>query len=110
MNEHGYQIDTIVACGGDLKNPLFVREHADVTGCRLVLPREPEAVLLGAAMLGAVAAERYPGLEQAMAAMNAVSRVVAPAGGDVAGYHEQVSGFSPHARRLQLAYRAITHP
>ena len=45
-----------LACGGDTKNPVFLREHADATGCRVVLPREPEAVLLGSAMLGAVAA------------------------------------------------------
>jgi FGGY-family pentulose kinase len=107
MNERGYQIETIVACGGDLKNPLFVREHADVTGCRLVLPREPEAVLLGAAMLGAVAAERYPGLKDAMAAMNAVSKVVAPAGGDVAGYHDRKHRIFHRMYGDQLAYRAV---
>ena len=44
--------------GGDTKNPVFLREHADATGCRVVLPAEPEAVLLGAAMLGAVAVGR----------------------------------------------------
>ena len=48
----------MIACGGDTKNPVFLREHADATGCRVVLPREPEAVLLGAAMLGAVAQRR----------------------------------------------------
>src|SRR5207342_624559 len=69
MNAEGYAIDTIVACGGDVKNPVFVREHADATGCRIVLPREPEAVLLGSAMLGAVAAGAHPNLEAAMAAM-----------------------------------------
>ena len=36
MNAHGYRIDTLLACGGDTKNPVFVREHADVTGCRVV--------------------------------------------------------------------------
>ena len=55
MNARKYQIDTILMCGGGTKNPVFLREHADVTGCRVVLGREPEAVLLGAAMLGAVA-------------------------------------------------------
>ena len=56
LNEAGYQIDTLFACGGGTKNPVFLREHADISGCRLVLPREPEAVLLGSAILGAVAA------------------------------------------------------
>jgi len=38
MNAAGFRIATIVACGGDSKNPVFVREHADVTGCRFLLP------------------------------------------------------------------------
>src|SRR6185312_4650609 len=62
MNRRGYRIDTILACGGGTKNPVFLREHAAVTRCRVVLPAEPEAVLLGSAVLGAVAAGRYPGV------------------------------------------------
>ncbi|NJD21004.1 MAG: FGGY-family carbohydrate kinase, partial [Gemmatimonadetes bacterium] len=49
MNRGGYRIRTLIACGGDTKNPVFVREHADATGCRVVLPRAPAADLLGAA-------------------------------------------------------------
>ena len=56
MDQAGYAVDTILACGGGTRDPVFLREHADATGCRIVLPREPEAVLLGAALLGAVAA------------------------------------------------------
>ena len=37
---------------------LFVQTHADVLGLSLVLPNESESVLLGAAMLGAAAAEK----------------------------------------------------
>lgn len=87
LNAGGYRIDTIIACGGDAKNPLFVREHADATGCRVVLPREPEAVLLGSALLGAVAADAYPSALAAMGAMTATDRSVAPAGGAVAEHH-----------------------
>ncbi len=56
----GYRIDTILACGGGTRNEVFLREHADATGCRIVLPAEPEAVLLGSAILGAVAAGTAP--------------------------------------------------
>jgi FGGY-family pentulose kinase len=87
MNRRGYAIDTVLACGGGTKNPVFVREHADITGCRVVLPREPEAVLLGSAVLGAVAAGRFPGVLAAMVAMNAAERVVDPARGAVSRYH-----------------------
>jgi ribulose kinase len=40
--------------GGLTKNSLFVSETADVTQCTVILPKEPEAVLLGSAVLGNV--------------------------------------------------------
>lgn len=87
MNRKGYRIDTLLVCGGGTKNPLFLREHADITGCRLVLPREPEAVLLGAAVLGAVAAGGQASVLAAMQAMNGVERTILPARGIPARYH-----------------------
>jgi len=87
MNRRDYAIDTLFACGGGTKNPVFLREHADITGCRVVLPREPEAVLLGAAVLGAVASGSQRNVFDAMRAMNATGRVVAPSRGGVARYH-----------------------
>jgi ribulose kinase len=107
MNARGYRIDTLVVCGGDVTNPVFVREHAHATGCRIVLPREPEAVLLGSAMLGAVAAGAYPDLEHAMAAMNAPARVVDPAGGEIAAYHARKHGIFHRMHDDQLAYRGM---
>lgn len=78
MNAKGYQIDTMIACGGGTKNPVFLQQHADATGCRIVLPREPEAVLLGSAMLGAAAAGDYPDVVSAMGAMSAAGAVIVP--------------------------------
>jgi FGGY-family pentulose kinase len=107
LNARGYAIDTLTACGGDLKNPVFVREHADATGCRLALPKEPEAVLLGAAMLGAVAAGAFATVEEAMSAMSAASRIVAPAGGEVAAYHTRKYEVFHRMYGDQLAYREL---
>ena len=59
MNKAGYAIDTIMGCGGGTKNPIFIQEHANATGCAMLLPEESEAVLLGSAMLGSVAAGFY---------------------------------------------------
>lgn len=87
LNAHGYRIDTILACGGGTKNPVFLREHADVTGCRIVLPREPEAVLLGSAILGAVAAGDAASVPAAMSAMSGAGQTSEPAGDDVRRYH-----------------------
>ncbi|MEO8169001.1 MAG: FGGY-family carbohydrate kinase, partial [bacterium] len=33
MNAKGYRIQKIHACGGGTKNPLWLQEHADITGC-----------------------------------------------------------------------------
>ena len=107
MNAKGYRIATLVACGGDTKNPLFVREHADITGCRIVLPKEPEAVLLGAAILGAVASGDAASVLEAMATMNKADRVVAPAGGVVAAYHSKKHRVFHRMYEDQMAYRAL---
>ena len=87
MNEKGYAIDTVFACGGGTKNPVFLREHADATGCRIVLPEEPEAVLLGAAILGSVASGDQASVLSAMSKMNRAGRVIEPARGPAAEYH-----------------------
>jgi ribulose kinase len=45
------------------------------TGCPIILPRENESVLLGAAILGAVAAKKFSGVRDAMRALNAPGKV-----------------------------------
>lgn len=107
MNARGYRIRTVIACGGDAKNPVFLREHADITGCRTVLPREPEAVLLGAAMLGAVASGDQPSVLAAMGAMSQAGRVIEPASGAVRAYHDAKHRVYRRMVEDQRAYRAL---
>ncbi|MCP1237311.1 FGGY-family carbohydrate kinase [Gluconobacter kondonii] len=78
LNAKGYRIDTILATGGSTKNPVFLREHANATGCRILLPAESDSVLLGAAILGAVASGAYPDLRQAMARMSHAGDKIVP--------------------------------
>jgi FGGY-family pentulose kinase len=78
MAEAGYQTEAIYVTGGSAKNRLWLRETADITGCRVVVNREPEAVLLGSAILGATAAGAYPDIPSAMHAMTAPEFVVEP--------------------------------
>jgi FGGY-family pentulose kinase len=78
MNKHGYRIKKIHACGGGTKNPLWLQEHADVTGCEIILPGEPEAVLLGSAILAAVGAGKYQSIIEAAVKMSAVGERYAP--------------------------------
>jgi len=88
MNQSGYTIQTIFACGGDCKNSVFLREHADILDCQIVLAKEPEAVLLGAATLATVAAEIQPNIFTAMSAMNHAGMVIHPSMG-TQPYHQQ---------------------
>lgn len=106
MNAKGYSIKRIMACGGGTKNPLWLSEHADITGCEIVLPKEPEAVLLGSAMLGAVAAGIYGNVLEAMAAMSAPGEVIRPRRRHAA-YHERKYGVFKRMYREQLAHRRI---
>jgi ribulose kinase len=107
LRAHGYGIDTLLACGGGTKNDLFLREHADATGCRIVLPAEPEAVLLGAAILGAVASGDQGSVVDAMAAMNRAGRIIQPAGGEVARFHDAKHRVFLRMHDDQLAYREL---
>ena len=107
MNRAGFSIDLIFACGGGTKNPVFLREHADITGCRIVLPEEPEAVLLGSAILGAVASGTFPSIMDAMEAMSGAAELIEPAGGAVAEFHEKKHRVFHRMYEDQLAYKRL---
>jgi FGGY-family pentulose kinase len=107
MNAQGYRIDTVLATGGDAKNPVFIREHADATGCRFVLPSEPEAVLLGSAILGAVACGDQPSVLDAMGAMSRAGAVVEPAHGAVRQFHASKYAVYHAMHGHQLEYRRL---
>lgn len=105
LNRKGYSIRTVFVCGGGTKNPVFLREHADITGCTLVLPKEPEAVLLGAAVLGAVASGKQASVVAAMGAMNVAGERVVPTRGAVRKYHDAKFAVFHQMHRHFLSYR-----
>jgi FGGY-family pentulose kinase len=109
LNRTGYRIDTILASGGFTKNPVFLREHADATGCRIVLPEEPDAVLLGAAILGAVAGGACASVQDGMAAMTRAGRTIEPDRGARA-FHDRKYAVFLRMTEDQLAYRALMQP
>ncbi len=103
LNAAGYRIDTLLACGGGTHNPVWLREHADVTGCRIVLPRESEAVLLGSAILGAVAAGAHPSVLAAVAAMGGSEKTIEPDPGRRGFHGRKYEVFlRMHAQYLEL--------
>ena len=68
---------------------------------------EPEAVLLGSAMIGAVASGAQPTLLAAMGAMSAADRVVEPAGGAVRACHDAKYRVFHRMYEDQLAYARL---
>ncbi|XP_027708631.1 FGGY carbohydrate kinase domain-containing protein isoform X2 [Vombatus ursinus] len=78
MEAAGHSISTLFLCGGLSKNPLFVQMHADITGLPIVLSQEVESVLVGAAILGACASGDFTSVQEAMARMGKVGKVVFP--------------------------------
>ncbi|XP_047197868.1 FGGY carbohydrate kinase domain-containing protein [Hippoglossus stenolepis] len=78
MKEAGHDITTLFLCGGLSKNSLFVQIHANATGLPVVLPDQVEAVLIGAAILGACASQDFTSIQEAMERMAKVGRVVQP--------------------------------
>jgi ribulose kinase len=78
MAQEGVGIGRLVACGGATASPLWMQIHADVSGKRIEIPEEQQAVSLGSAIAGAVAAGVHPTLTKAAAAMVRVASVVVP--------------------------------
>ncbi|MGH7121511.1 MAG: FGGY-family carbohydrate kinase [Acetobacteraceae bacterium] len=107
LREAGYVIDFVLATGGDTRNPTFLRAHADALDVPIALAREPEAVLLGSAILGAVACRAYPDIPAAMAAMSRVGRVIDPAGGRIARYHAAKYAVFQRLYADQMGYRGL---
>ncbi|KAF3329647.1 FGGY carbohydrate kinase domain-containing protein isoform X2 [Carex littledalei] len=107
-NSHGHKINTLLACGGLAKNVLYIQEHADITGCSIILPRENESVLLGAAILGAVASNKYTTLHFAMKALNAAGQVIYPSNDPkVKRYHDSKYKIFRSLYEQQLLHRSI---
>ncbi len=104
MRGAGMAVDTLVVSGGLARNGLFVREMADICDCPVIVPETPEPVLLGAAMLGAVAYGRYPDTNAAMVAMACAGTAIEPRGGEIAAYHDRK--YAVH-RRMQQDFAAI---
>ena len=86
--ENGVRISTISVSGGAGTHKLTRQILADATGIPVEVTACPEPVLLGSAMLAAVAAGSYPDLQTAMTAMSTVAGRSEPASGPVRALHD----------------------
>ncbi len=98
LHEKNVPIDTIVVSGGAGQSPLVRQLLADTTGMVVAASTSQEPVLLGSAILGAVAAGRY---QHTVAAMSAMSEL-----GEL--YHPEPTLADWHARRFE-AFELLQH-
>lgn len=87
FRSHGVDSDMMVISGGAGRSPLVRQIMADTTGLTVAVPETQEPVLLGAAMLGAVAAKSRGSIAEAMAAMSAIGRLSEPSTSGMADFH-----------------------
>ncbi|WP_162652931.1 FGGY-family carbohydrate kinase [Lentilitoribacter sp. Alg239-R112] len=109
MVSRGVPVTALVLSGGLAHNTLFLRELADACQIPVIVPEQSEPVLLGSAMLGAVAAGAMPDLATAMEKMSGPGRSISPRTGQVSQYHDRKYQVF---RRMQddfAAYTTIMH-
>jgi D-ribulokinase len=107
LEESGYQFDSIVVSGGAARSPMVRQIIADVCGKTVEAPETSEPVLLGSAMVGAVAA----GAQTMVSAMSMMSTIApgakTPAGGAIAAFHARRREASEIMRRAEREIREL---
>lgn len=112
LHEKKVPVDTIVISGGAGQSPLVRQLLADTTGKTVAAPLSEEPVLLGSAILGAVASGRYPDIAEAMPAMSAIGETYQPNPALAEWHNERFRAFeilqqvsrtlTSHSRRVPL--------
>jgi len=87
LRTHGVDSDMMVISGGAGKSSLVRQIMADTTGLTVAVPETQEPVLLGAAMLGAVAGRSCGSIGEAMAAMSAIGCASEPTAPGMTDFH-----------------------
>jgi D-ribulokinase len=104
---HKVESNVIVMGGGAGRSPLVRQIMADTTGLTVALPQTPEPVLLGAAMLGAVAGGAYKSIGETMASMSALGRLSEPTAPGMAEFHRAKRGVHTTLRALDRESRDV---
>jgi D-ribulokinase len=108
LEQAAYEFDSIIVSGGAARSGLVRQIIADVCGKTVESPESPEPVLLGSAMVGAVAA-RTQTMASAMSSMSTLATgAAAPAGGAIAAFHARKRRACEMLRRTEREIRELT--
>ena len=109
FRSHGVDSDLMVMGGGAGRSSLVRQIMADTTGLTVALPETQEPVLLGAAMLGAVAGNFYGSIGEAMASMSAIGWSSQPTAPGLADFHRTKRKVHGLMRQLDRESRDAMH-
>jgi D-ribulokinase len=101
FKSNGVDSRMMVISGGAARSPLVRQIMADTTGLTVALPETQEPVLLGAAMLGAVAGGAYRSIAEAMARMSAIGGLSDPTASGIADFHRSKRSVYRLMRQLE---------
>ena len=109
FRSHGLDSDLMVISGGAGRSSLVRQIMADTTGLTVAVPQTQEPVLLGAAMLGAVAGSCYGSIGEAMASMSAIGCLSEPTAPGMADFHSTKRQVHGLMRKLDRESRDAMH-
>jgi D-ribulokinase len=109
FRSHGVDSDLMVIGGGAGRSSLVRQIMADTTGLTVAVPETQEPVLLGAAMLGAVAGGCYESIGEAMASMSAIGCLSEPTAPGMADFHRAKRRVHGLMRKLDRESRDAMH-
>jgi D-ribulokinase len=109
FRSHGVDSDLMVISGGAGRSSLVRQIMADTTGLTVAVPETQEPVLLGAAMLGAVAGNAYGSIGEAMASMSAIGCLSEKTAPGMADFHRTKREVHALMRKLDRESRDAMH-
>jgi D-ribulokinase len=107
MRAQGIPGRMMVISGGASRSPLVRQIMADTAGIPVVLPGTAEPVLLGAAMLGAVAGGAHASIPEAMRLMSDIGRSTEPTVPHMAAFHAAKRRVYRLMRQLDRQSRSV---
>ncbi|MEA2957459.1 MAG: D-ribulokinase [Alphaproteobacteria bacterium] len=109
FRSQGLDSDLMVISGGAGRSSLVRQIMADTTGLTVAVPETQEPVLLGAAMLGAVASGCCGSIGEAMASMSAIGCLSEPTAPGIADFHRTKRQVHGLMRKLDRESRDAMH-
>jgi D-ribulokinase len=108
LERSAYEFDSIIVSGGAARSELVRQIIADVCNKTVESPETLEPVLLGSAMVGAVAAGTQT-MASAMSSMSTLATsAAAPAGGAIAAFHARKRRACEMLRQTEREIRELT--